>query len=83
MFKTEVPSKHEADVKKRKRILEVALPDLGPGTPVNAILKEKWIKVQEGQKRLKGPSNPRIMGETRLTVRTFFQPSREKTDAYL
>ena len=45
MFKTGVFFKHEADLKKRKRILEAAPFWLGPGIFVNAILKEKWIKI--------------------------------------
>ena len=71
MFKIKILSKHEANLKKRKRILEATPPWLGPRTPVNAILKEKWIKVQEGGKP-KGPSDPKDHRRDKAHDRIFY-----------
>jgi hypothetical protein len=47
---------------------------------VNTILKEKWIKVQEGR-RPKGPSNPKDYGRDKAHGRTF--SDRQEKNGYL
>ena len=54
-----VPSGHHVEVRV-----------LSPAIPVNTILKEKWIKIQEGG-RPKGPSDPKDHGRDKAHGRTF------------
>ena len=49
---------------------------------MNTILKEKWIKVQEGGKP-KGPSDLKDHRRDKAHGRTFFPAVKRKTDAYL
>ena len=50
---------------------------------MNAILKEKWIKIQESQFSPKISLIQGIKGEIRLTVGRFPAVKRKKTDTYL